>query len=258
MTRPFFSFATGILITVVSLAATPAFAAPAAPGGGKNTGWQDDFNSTTLDKGRWVVATGGAPGYIAGKHAGYFDPGYVSLEGGFLRLKLTQQTGISWGSAIYTKSKFSYGQYEVTMRMSSTATSPTGPGTSVSGSVSAGFVYVNNSLTEIDMEYAAHLPDTLFITNWHGIDSFTGSTAALFGICDLPVAVNYKFVWTASKISFYVDGVLKAEHTTNIPNAPANFWLSHWGSDNPNFGGLATVGTSRYFYVDSVKYTPLN
>ena len=128
-----------------------------------NSGWQEDFSGSSLSKKMWVVASGQAPGYIPGYHIGYYELGNVKLvsdsTGSYLRLQLTQQIGtvdtnlagtVSHGALVYTKSKYGYGTYEWRMRMSSTSSTPTGAGDSVSGSVSAGFVYVNNSQTEID------------------------------------------------------------------------------------------------------------
>ena len=68
---------------------------------------------------------------------------------------------------------------------------------------------------------------------------------------------DYKFVWQPGQIDFYADGYHKFSHTTNVPSAPAYFMINHWGTDSGNWGGTATVGTTRYFYIDSVKYTPL-
>ncbi len=70
---------------------------------------------------------------------------------------------------------------------------------------------------------------------------------------------TYKFIWKEGKITFYVDGVEKATHTTNVPSAPAHFMINHWGTNNPNgFGGEATIGEdqARYFHVDWVEFTP--
>ena len=33
--------------------------------------------------------------------------------------------------------------------------------------------------------------------------------------------------------------------------------INHWGTNSDGWGGPATPGVSRYFYVDSVSYTPL-
>lgn len=205
---------------------------------------------------------GTAPGAITDNHIGYFQPDHLSLSNGYLVLLLTQESGlvdsnsngvISRGAGIYTKRTYGYGTYEWRMRMSSTAGSPSGLGDPVSGSVSAGFTYVNNSETEIDFEFSGHAPNTLFMTNWTTINNSTSVSVPLFGISN--DFHTYKFLWEAGSISYYVDDVLQAKVTTNVPSAPAYFMISHWGANNPYFGGSATIGIPRYFFVDWVKYT---
>ncbi len=227
------------------------------------SGWRYDFNGAKLDSTRWIIMNDQAPGYIPNNHIGYFRRNNVSLSNGLLVLSLNQKTGtvdgnrkgvISQGGGIYTQQTYGYGTYEWTMRMSSASSSPLKPGQPVSGSVSAGFIYVNNSQTEIDFEFSGGHPQTLFMTNWTSIDDSSSYTAVAADISD--TFHRYKFVWQQGSISYYVDDVLKAASTTNVPTAPAYFMISHWGSNSPYFGGLATVNKPRYFYIDSVSYTP--
>lgn len=273
-----------VLATAMAIALTLALpvASVAVPRNGDagpqkpSAGWRDDFSSSTLNKRFWVIASGQAPGYIAGDHLGSYDPGHVKVVGdaggSYLQLLLTQETGtvdsnptgtLSRGALIYTKSKYGYGTYEWRMRMSSTATTPNGDGDMKSGSVSAGFVYVNNSQTEIDFEFSGTDPDTLFMVNWLNPDpttdpDLTDRTYKFLQPFTVSTAFhNYKFVWQPGQIDFYVDGNLQTTHTTNVPSAPAYFMINHWGTDSFNWGGAATTGVNRYFYVDWVQYTPL-
>ena len=149
-TKRLASFAIPVMVTmaVLSLGAGTAAA----------QGWEDYFEGIELH-GRWTIEYQGrpgqlfgAPGYLANKHVGYYDKDNVTLNQGALSLRLTQVEGngdevISWGALIFTQEKYGYGTYEWKMRMSSTAlpTDPYGPGSPKSGSVSAGFIYVNNS-----------------------------------------------------------------------------------------------------------------
>jgi endo-1,3-1,4-beta-glycanase ExoK len=241
-------------------------------GGGGTTGWQDNFDGNQVDTSRWTIASGQAPGRITGDHLGTYDPTHVTVTNGYLSLLLTQETGnvdgnpngiLSTGALIYTKQTYGYGTYEWRMRMSSTADTPDGPGEPISGSVSAGFNYVNNSETEIDFEFSGLYLGTLYMVNWKNPNPSTDptdsdstySTMALPDITD--TFHTYKFVWERKKISFYVDDVLQAVHRQHVPQAPAYFMINHWGTDSPYWGGYATIGTARYFYVDWVKYTPL-
>ncbi|MBI1941159.1 MAG: glycoside hydrolase family 16 protein [Acidobacteria bacterium] len=256
----------------VALAAPPQRQNQAPNRGvGNSKAWVEDFSSSQLNTRFWVIASGRAPGYIPNYHIGYYEPANVSILNGYLSMLLTQENGpvdsgygtISHGALIYTKKKYGYGTYEWTMRMSSTATSPDGPGDSTSGSVSAGFNYVNNSETEIDFEFSGLDPETLYMVNWNNPDPTRDPTeedrqySFLYPFDVSGSFHTYRFVWEPGSISFYVDGALKAVHTEDVPSAPAYFMINHWGTDSPYWGGYATVGISRYFYIDRVSYTPL-
>jgi beta-glucanase (GH16 family) len=272
--------ATAILVFLAAFSLLlPSLAVAGAKGNRPNgkpsgSGWQDDFSGSSLSKKMWVVASGQAPGYRPGDHIGYYDPSNVKLvsdsTGSYLRLQLTQEPGtvdgvegvISHGALVYTKSKYGYGTYEWRMRMSSTSSTPTGAGDAVSGSVSAGFVYVNNSQTEIDFEFSGGDTGNVYLVNWLNTSPQSDPTDAeeTYTRFSLPTVStdfhDYKFVWQPGLIDFYVDGDLADSHTDNVPSAPAYFMINHWGTDGPNWGGYATVGTTRYFYIDSVKFTP--
>ena len=242
-----------------------------AEGRGSTSAWSDDFTETQLNSRFWAVSKGSAPGYIANQHQGYFTPANVSLSGGYLVLKLTQQTGtvgnnaagvLSYGGQVRTRHTYGYGTYTWTMRMSSTAAAPTGAGAAVSGSVSAGFIYFNNSQTEIDFQFPADSADSPYLVNWLNpspASSPAPSDETFTTEAGLNVATSfhtYKFVWQPGRIDYYVDGTLEVTHTTNVPTAPAYFMMNHWGTDDPNWGGAASPGVTRYFYVRSVSYSP--
>ncbi|HXE76086.1 MAG TPA: glycoside hydrolase family 16 protein [Candidatus Xenobia bacterium] len=261
-----------LLLLVIGLVTTLVPGAPAAPKPNRGSGWEDDFTGGQLDRKRWTVSSWWAPGYIANDHIGYYEPENVSLQGGYLVMRLWQEPGlvdenpngvISHGAHVTTKQKYGYGTYEWRMRMSSTAATPTGVGEPVSGSVSAGFIYVNNSQTEIDFEFGGHLPETLYMVNWYNTDPSTGPFESQEEYTAEPIPglnsqfMTFKFVWEPGKISYYVNRELKAVHTTNVPTAPAYFMINHWGTNNPYWGGPATFNTDRYFYIDWVRYTPL-
>ncbi|HUU12463.1 MAG TPA: glycoside hydrolase family 16 protein [Terriglobia bacterium] len=243
-------------------------------GGGGFKAWVEDFSSNQLNTRFWVIASGRAPGYYPDQHIGYYEPSHVKTQSGMLSMLLTQEIGpvgsksngtISHGALIYTRKKYGYGTYEWTMRMSSTAATPDGTGAPTSGSVSAGFIYVNNSETEIDFEFSARPEDieSLYMVNWNNTDPSTDPTGddEYFSTLDLTdigdVFHTYKFVWEPGQITFYVDGVQRGFHTDHVPSAPAYFMINHWGTDGPWWGGYATIGIDRYFYIDRVSYTPL-
>lgn len=241
-------------------------------GGGStgSTGWRDDFTGRSIDRSRWTVANEQAPGYIPEKHIGFYDPGNVSVANGYLVIRLTQQDALvdgvpgveSFGGLVYTGETFGYGTYQWHARMSSTSTTPTGAGSPVPGSVSAGFNYINNSETEIDFEFSGHLPGWLWMTNWHNPNPSTGPFESQEDYSSVPLADvtsafhTYKFVWERRKVTFYVDDIFQTSHVENVPRSPAHFMINHWGTDNLYWGGEATVGATRYFYVDWASFTP--
>ena len=256
-----------------------AGAGPKKGGGGHQkpgSAWREDFSSSRFNPKFWVIANGPAPGYVPGDHLGVYDPLHVSVvsdsSGSYLQLLLTQEVGtvdgntagtVARGAMLYTTATYGYGTYEMRMRMSSTSSTPNGRGVSVSGTVSAGFLYVNNSETEIDFEFSGLDPNTLYMVNWLNPNpsadpDLTDRTYDYLYPFTVSTAFHdYKFVWQAGRIDFYVDGILEATHTTNVPTAPAYFMINHWGTDSPYWGGTARVGTDCYFYVDWVQYTPL-
>lgn len=73
----------------------------------------DDFSGGTLDKSKWFIDTGGAPGNISSVNQGTFSADHVDLSTGMLRLKLTQSVSgslaTSVGSEIRSKQLFGYG-----------------------------------------------------------------------------------------------------------------------------------------------------
>jgi len=274
-----FFFSLSILLSLalgLTAAGAPKPENPGKGGGGGSGGWEEPFTGSKLSK-RWKVASWFAPGYRAGVHQGFFETENASLQGGYLTLKLTQEIGevdgqngvISHGAQVFTRQKYGYGTYEWNMRMASTSSTPQGAGTLASGGVSAGFIYVNNSETEIDFEWSGHLvgtggDETLYMVNWHNVDPTTGpfdsdSTVWTAYMPGLNAGFHtFKFVWEPGKITYYVNGVQQAVSTTDVPEAPANFMINHWGTHNANgWGGAASVGDDRYFHIDWVRYTPL-
>jgi len=231
----------------------------------------ETFSTGQLDTSRWIVADGYAPGYIANQHIGYYDPANVQVSPGMLRLTLTQINGavdtnasgvVSHGAAIFTKASCGYGAYEWTMKMSSTSICATCVGPAVPGSVSAGFSYINNSETEIDFEFSAAAPSTLWMVNWLNTNTSADPTGRMETYTGLtPFAATsgfhtYRYVWSPGKISYYIDGVWQVDHTTNVPSAAALIMINHWGTNSDAWGGRATVGTTRYMYVSRVSFTP--
>lgn len=250
--------------------------ANAAPPGKNCSAWSDDFNGSVVNPNLWVNANGQAPGYIAGVHRGYYVPTNVSVSNGWLKLKLDQAAGtvdgklgvISSGALIYSVVKCGYGTYEWRMRMSSTAATALDvngnltSGQPVSGSVSAGFNYVNNSQTEIDFEFSAVTNDRLWMVNWfntrpRSVPTADEETATFISNNPWNAVHTYRFVWAPGRITYYVDNAQRGVHTTNVPSAAAYIMINHWGTNSSGWGGPATQNTPRYFHIDRFSFTPL-
>jgi endo-1,3-1,4-beta-glycanase ExoK len=219
----------------------------------------DTFSTGSLDHSKWLASNEPAPGSISGVNYGSFVPGNVDLSKGMLCLKLQQQHGssgvVSVGGQIQSAVPYGFGTYEWIMRTSSTSSTPNGSGSRVSGQVSSGFTFINNSQTEIDYEIEGGHPDTVWMTNWTTVNAKQYTSATLTA----PDAKfhSYKFVWSPGKIDFYLDGAFVSTHTVNIPSSPAYILVNHWGTNNTKWGGLATTGVERYLYISRFTYTPL-
>lgn len=219
--------------------------------------FSDTFSGGTLDASKWFVDTGRAPGNIAGANNGTLSAKHVDLSTGMLRLTLTQSVSgalaTSVGAEIRSKQLFGYGTYVWIARAASTSPTPKGAGSAVSGTVTDVFNFINDSESEIDFEYQGQTPSTLEMTNYSTV-SKSQSTSTTVSEADSGFH-EYKYVWSAAKIEFYVDGALVSTHTEHIPSAPAAVMVNLWGTNSTSFGGIATDGVTRYLYVSSFSYT---
>jgi beta-glucanase (GH16 family) len=223
----------------------------------KPLAFSDTFSGGKLDSTKWFIDTGKAPGNIAGINHGTLSAEHVDLSTGMLRLTLTQSiTGglaTSVGAEIRSKRLLGYGTYVWVARAASTSPTPNGVGSTVSGTVTDLFNFVNNSQTEIDFEYEGQFPSILEMTNYATV-SRSQSTSTTVSGADKTFH-EYKFMWSPTKIKFYVDGAVVSAHTQNIPSTPAAALINIWGTNSSSFGGIATDGISRYLYVSSFSYT---
>lgn len=233
--------------------------------------WSDTFASGKLDLNRWVIGTGSSPGSSSTNNPIY-ETSNVQVTPGVLRLALTQVAGtvngkpgvISYGGMVRTNQLCGYGTYSWTMKMSSTALCPDSScaGQAVSGGVSAGFVYVNNSQTEIDFEFQGQDPSSVHLVNWLNLIPATDpvnsekTSTQYSSFNPIDGQHTYMFIWVPGKISFYIDGKWIVDHTTNVPTAPAYFRMNHWGTNSTSWGGLATTGVTRYLYITRASYSP--
>lgn len=220
----------------------------------------ESFSGGTLDRTKWFIDTGKAPGNIGGVNQGTLSAEYVDLSTGMLRLKLTQTVAgglaTSVGAEIRSKQLFGYGTYVWVARAASTSATPHGVGSAVPGTVTDVFNFINDSETEIDFEYQGQTPSTLEMTNYSTV-ARSHSTSTSVPAADGSFH-EYKFIWNPGKIEFFVDGTLVSTHTEHVPSAPAAVLVNLWGTNSTSFGGNATPGAASYLYVSSFSYTALH
>jgi len=227
--------------------------------------FEDHFDGNKLTN-SWLIS-GWTINHVPNRHVCYLVPENVIVRDGYLAIRLIQEQGqvddnpdgtISYGGLIYTKLKYGYGIYEFHVRMSSTAVDPLRDGAPAPGSHSGPFIYEENSITEIAFEFFGDKPDELNLLTWNNADrmdpiTVDDRTKSIVEIPGLSTQFHIMtFIWEPGRVSFYVDDVLEAVHTTNIPTRPARIMLYHCG-----YSCCPTIGVERYFFVDKVRYLPL-
>ena len=219
-------------------------------------------NLSKLDQNVWRVSTWTAPGSMP-NHRGEFTRNNVAITNGMLRLSLIQTSTnkgiVSKGAEISTNKLFHYGSYEWEMRASSTAIAPMSAGVPVRGSVTGCFIYFDNASTEIDFEIEGNERHKFVqLTSWEG-ESAPNEHTKIDSSANLPHSKFhlYKFIWMPGKIEFYIDDKLVAIHDKVVPSLPARVVINHWGTNNADWGGLATSGVRRHLFVKNFTYTAL-
>jgi beta-glucanase (GH16 family) len=195
----------------------------------------------------WETHTGNAPPVgNANGNVGTLSASQVTV-GNELVLALTQtQQGdqvLSEGAEVQTTDAFSYGTFEFTSQVPQ----------AISGTTASGFLFTNNSQTEIDMEQTGNKPDAVDCTNWSGLSNYQDTEVTGF---DQTVSHKFKIVWQPDKVDWYVDGQLVVSHADAVPSAPAPFLFNLWGTNKSNWGGVATAGVTRYMHISNFSYTP--
>jgi hypothetical protein len=172
-----------------------------------------------------------------------------------------------------------YGTYEFLVRFGSTSPTPDGAGGAVSGGVSSTFLLSQSNggtsgYVEIDApECEGSHPTWAEYDIWFNSDSggntepsggnFVSQGAGNDSYLNVPSLVTgfnyYGFIWSAGRLDYYLNGVLQGSSTKNVPvpgsggNIPG-IDINHYGCNSSSWGGNATVGTTRYCYVQSAKF----
>jgi hypothetical protein len=228
--------------------------------------FKDQFKSGKLDTTKWIVATHKSPDSAPGVNSGSYVSSAIDFTQGMLRITVQQHataSGIeSLGGAIISRELFGFGTYDFEMRMSSLSPTPQGDGTASTGAVSSGFIYYNKSESEIDLEFLGN-ENALWVSSWFNLDPNFDPTPLqkTSDKLDEPALAtrfrHYSLVWSPKTVDVYIDGTRVAHQTEHVPQNPAHIILQHRGTNSDKWGGVAAVGVERYFFVRSVKFTPL-
>ena len=225
--------------------------------------FSDTFSEGKLDATKWSVSNYEVNNYTGSGSDVTFSPNNVDLSGGNLRLELTQATpGTSTGAELTSKLRFGYGTYQFSMRAGSTSPVYSSEGTTESGQISSTFIIYDpapnyTSVTEIDapeIEGLAARSNDIEWDVWRNGVSTDPSPEYVVLLNPEDGFHLYEFVWSATSIRFYVDGRLKSTCTSGIPTVAAVIDINFYGTNSAEWGGLATVGVTRYMYVNSVKF----
>jgi beta-glucanase (GH16 family) len=199
-------------------------------------------------------------------NSGVYVSSAIDFTQGMLRITVQQHStphGVeSLGGAILSKELYGYGTYDFEMRMSSLSPTSGGDGASSTGAVSSGFLYYNNSESEIDLEFLGN-ENALWVTSWFNRDPNSNPTPlqkTSEKVEEPALATqfrHYSLVWSQKAVDVYIDGVRVAHQTEHVPCNPAHIILQHRGTNSNQWGGVAAMGVARYFYVRSVKFAPM-
>lgn len=230
------------------------------------TSFRDEFKGSKLDTTKWIVATYKSPDSAPGVNSGTYVPSAIDFSQGMLRITVQQKStsgGVeSVGGAVLSKELFGYGTYDFEMRMSSLSPTAEGDGAASTGAVSSGFLYYNKSESEIDLEFLGN-ENAMWVSSWCNPNPARDPTPlhkTSEKVADPGLATrfrHYSLVWTPGAVDVYIDGARVAHQTEHVPQNPAHIILQHRGTNSGKWGGVAAVGVERYFFVRSVKFTPM-
>ncbi len=213
-----------------------------------------DFSDKKLNS-DWIISDWDSPSV-----GGVFKPNMIDLNHGMLGLKMTQiqekNKLISIGSEIQYAKLCGYGTYEWTMRASSSSSMPNNKGKAFSGSISGLFNYIENSTTEIDFEIEGCYPNVVQMTSWLTNSKKENSSYNVnFSLSN--DFLRYKYIWEPNKILFFINDMPIGTHTKNVPSKPAYPMINHWGTVDPYWGGVPSIGVDRWVWVKSFSFKPM-
>lgn len=214
--------------------------------------WRDDFD--TFNAARWTKQT-----HTFAENAARFSANNVVVEGGFLKLKVTNvPNGNKAYSAaeVATIDEFTFGRFVGRIKFCAG-----------SGMVSSLFTYkddVNQSWQEIDIEHLGNLPKSVQYNLISGnlnnrvyqpkVVTFAWSPPTEFH--------DYSIEWQPDGITFYVDGT-KTHHDVQASlKDAAKLHMNAWPTDNSvtqfagPFNPAAVPCEAQYDWIEAYSYTP--
>lgn len=215
--------------------------------------WGEIFNTQLSAK--WRVSDG------AGLEQNMFYRENVDLTQGALGLRMIQQRnqdGSSFtmqGAEVQSVEKYGFGVYTFVARMSSTATSPDGPGIAGNGQTSGMFVF-SAGRTEIDFEQEGGKPEMMHQIMYHN-GHICSLDDAFVGASIYRQFHTYQFNWTPDRILWLIDGQQVSLQTRDVPQEPGYVMINHWGVAQGVWGGTAMLGTPLWMWIRSFSFTPL-
>ncbi len=200
----------------------------------------DDFD-TGLNLTVWTQSTWTFP-----QSAACFDPSMVSVADGTLRLRVSKSEVLLsceggqryyYAGEVQSAELYEHGIYTARLKAAG-----------CSGLISAFFVYWqegNDDATnhEIDFEISGAQPNMAQLSTYHLRDCQDFIVLNL-GFDSSQDFNDYSFVWEETKVTFYVNGVLKWQSPDNcpcasgcIPDTTAHICLSCWPASSWDFAG---------------------
>ncbi|MEP6729049.1 MAG: glycoside hydrolase family 16 protein [bacterium] len=219
--------------------------------------WADEFNGTSLDTTSWIANDGASN---VNNELQYYTPSEVYLENGALVLRSQQR---AMGGRAYTSGEVRSGAKH-TVRMGNAiewrTASPSGKGiwpanwlvnTPCDGLHGCGESWP----PEIDvMEIRGSAPDVNLMTHWWRNPAGVQHETSEFAGNALSTGYHtYRVEWFADSIAWYVDGVQRAKHTSNITTGVMQIVMNTAVGGDFDGAPSATTIFPQYQRIDYVR-----
>ncbi len=169
----------------------------------------------------------------------------VTVENGILILKLSgSQPGQKpiCAEIASKRNNFKYGSYRASIKTSHTV-----------GAVVGWFIYNDNPLNEIDIEFLTKDNKDIHFTLHHIVENVDYQKKTLD--FDPSLAFHeYRFDWYADRVEYFVDSKPYATLKKDVPNLNSQIMLNHWSGNISGWGGVAPT-QDMFMYVDYMYYS---